>query len=96
MKQLLIIAMLLATTTAFAADTASTTAPIDKGATQQQKFEATKSKRLQKISGRVAELQKAQACVEAATDYNGLAGCDSPRFKARRHKAAEAAPASGK
>lgn len=88
MKKILFIAILLASTSAFAADTAS--APATKDAAVQQKFDQAKSKRLQKITDRIAELQKAQTCVESATDFNGLAGCDSSRYKARMAKKAAA------
>jgi hypothetical protein len=86
MKNLLFVALLLVSTSALAAETA--TAPAAKDAAVQQKFADVKSKRLEKITARIAELQKAQSCVEAATDFNGLEGCDSPRFKARMAKKA--------
>ncbi|MEZ0224194.1 MAG: hypothetical protein ACAH83_06560 [Alphaproteobacteria bacterium] len=87
MKSLLFVALLLVSTSALAAETAPDPAP---KAAVQQKFDDVKSRRLEKISARIAELQKAQSCVQAATDFNGLEGCNSPRFKAHMAKKAAA------
>ena len=86
MKNLLFVALLVVSTSALAAETAP--APATKDAAVHQKFDQVKSKRLEKISARIAELQKAQSCVQAATDFNGLEGCNSPRFNARMAKKA--------
>ncbi|TAL28196.1 MAG: hypothetical protein EPN97_15190 [Alphaproteobacteria bacterium] len=88
MKNLLFVALLLISTSAFAAETP--TAPTAKDAAVHQKFDEAKSRRLEKINNRIAELQKAQSCVQAATDFNGLESCNSPRFKARMEKKAAA------
>jgi hypothetical protein len=86
MRTLLVIALLTLSIPAFAANTE--TVPATKEAAVQQKFDQAKSHRLQKITDRIAELQKAQTCVQAATDFNSLAGCDSSRYKARMAKKA--------
>ena len=88
MKNLLFVALLLISTPAFAAEAPPEAAAKD--AAVHRKFDEVKSRRLEKINARIAELQKAQSCVQAANDFNGLESCNSPRFKARMEKKAAA------
>ena len=79
MKKLLIIAMLLATTTAYAADTSSSAAA-DATASHRshapKDFNKAKAQRLQHINDHIVLLQKAQACVQAAADFDAMKACN--------------------
>jgi hypothetical protein len=78
MKKLLIVAMLLATTTAYAADTSSTAAdaPASHRSHAPQDFGKAKAQRLQHISDHIVLLQKAQSCVQAASDFDAMKACN--------------------
>jgi hypothetical protein len=91
MKKLLFIALLCCSTAAMAADgntpaaapatdakvaTAPATAgDSDKKVMKEEKFEDRKAKVLEHISKHIAEAQKRQACVEAATNHDALKAC---------------------
>lgn len=77
MKKLLIAAMLLASTSAFAADASTTaTAPAAKHVAAKS-FDDAKAERLKHINDHLALLQKAQTCVQAAADFNAMKACNT-------------------
>ena len=48
------------------------------GQQQPQRFEEVKAKHLEHIAKHIAELQKAQSCVQAATNHDALRACRPP------------------
>ena len=48
------------------------------GQQQPQRFEEVKAKHLEHIAKHIAELQKAQSCVQAATNHDSLRACRPP------------------
>lgn len=79
MKKLLIIALLLATTTAYAADTTSpdTPAPAASHRSHAPKdFNKAKAQRLQHINDHIVLLKKAEVCVQAAADFDAMKACN--------------------
>lgn len=96
MKKLLMIALIAISTSAYAAEAPSSSAAYSKAGTHQN-FDERKALRLQHISDKIAELQKAQSCVQAATDAKAMKACNSGRHWRRHDKGASpAAPASDK
>jgi len=76
-KQFLAIAAIITamTTTAMAENTAS--APAGKGnkAQHELSFEQRKAKTLERISNRIAQMQKKQACIQAAASHEAMQAC---------------------
>ncbi len=52
--------------------------PGGQGQQQPQRFEEVKAKHLEHIARHIAELQKAQSCVQAATNHEALHACRPP------------------
>lgn len=55
----------------------------DKKARMAQKFEERKAERLKHIGERIAEMQKRQACVQAAANFEAMKSCFPDRMKKR-------------
>jgi hypothetical protein len=85
MKKLLVIALLMASTAAYAADAtpAATAAAAPHG--KHYTFDEKKAWHLKRVSEHIAELQKAQSCYEAAKDEAGLKACNAARPHHGRH-----------
>lgn len=85
MKKLFLVVCLLASTSAYAGETppASTAAPAAQSATGQKEpsFADIKAKALDRIAKRLEEVQKRQACVQAANDKEALKACFPNRGK---------------
>lgn len=79
MKKLLFITCLLATTAAYAGDTPppASAAPAAQSAPGQNtpSFSDIKAKALERIGKRLEEVQKRQACIQAANDKEALKAC---------------------
>ena len=79
MKRLLIIAMLLATTAAYAADAPASDASAPTASHRShapRDFNKAKAQRLQHINDHIALLQKAEVCVKAAADFDAMKACN--------------------
>lgn len=79
MKKFVIIALLMASTAAYAADAPASTAAAPAAATKAapKTFDEAKSLRLKHIGDKIAELQKAQTCVTAATSETAMKACNT-------------------
>ena len=79
MKRYIIAIALLASGGALAQSTNSPAVPSAPGAQPQQgggrHFEEAKSRHLERIAHRIAELQQVQSCIQAATNHDALRAC---------------------
>ena len=101
MKKLFFIALLMTSASAYAADAGAPAAPppAATAASAGKDFATVKATRLQHIAEKIALYQKAQTCVQAATDSKAMEACypKSARHWFFHHKAqgTAAAPAQG-
>ena len=77
MKKLLFIALLLASTSAYAADTAPAPAAGGAAHVMPKDFGEAKAERLKHINDKLVMLQKAQTCVQAASDFAAMKACNT-------------------
>src|SRR5437762_703359 len=89
MKKLLLAALLLTSTSALAQTTTAGGAPAvqagpaDNHEKREEKFAEHKAKILERINQHLAEVQKHQACVQAANNREARAACFPTRGKGR-------------